>query len=77
MYEKTQKMSHVIHVQYYTELDTFFIILLFNGLRIEYLVNIPKQCSDRAIKWPEKVHRPKISVKRSPLWNLDAKYFSL
>ena len=63
---KTQKMSHVIHVQYNMELDTFFIILLlFNGPRIEYLVNIPKQYRDRAIKWTEKVHRrwPKIPLK--------------
>ena len=44
-------MSHVIHVQYNMELDTFFIILLlFNGPRIEYLVNIPKQYSDIALK---------------------------
>ena len=45
----------VTFIQYNMKLDTFFIILLlFNGPRIEYLVNIPKQYSDRAIKWPEK-----------------------
>ena len=54
--EKPKKcLMSFTFIQYNMKLDTFFIILLlFNGPRIEYLVNIPKQYSDRAIKWPEK-----------------------